>query len=74
MYDQIVTLKNRLIKDLGEDDGTAGEGKVRFYDAPDAVHDYLIFHWHEPERTQTLKAISEWLTLVDQGCDFCKPM
>lgn len=65
MYDQIVTLKNRLIKDLGEDDGTAGEGKVRFYDAPDAVHDYLIFHWHEPERTQTLEAISEWLTLVD---------
>ncbi|KAF8347985.1 Alpha/Beta hydrolase protein [Amanita rubescens] len=65
MYDQIVTLKDRMIKDLGEDDGKAGEGKVRFYDAPDAVHDYLTFHWHEPERMQTLKAISEWLTLVD---------
>ena len=58
LYDQIVTLKDRMIKDLGE-------GKVQFYEAPGAIHDYLIFNWSEPERSQTLKAISEWLTLAD---------
>lgn len=58
LYDQIVTLKDRMIKDLGE-------GKVRFYEAPGAIHDYLIFNWSEPERSLTLKAISEWLAFVD---------
>ena len=64
LYDQIVTLKDRMVKDLGEGGGMAGEGKVRFYEAPDAIHDYLLFNWVEPERSQTLIAISQWLALV----------
>ncbi|EPQ50712.1 alpha/beta-hydrolase [Gloeophyllum trabeum ATCC 11539] len=27
----------------------------------DAIHDFLSFHWHEPERTQTLIRISRWV-------------
>jgi hypothetical protein len=42
-----------MAKDLGD--------KVRYFEAPDGVHDYLIFTWHEPERTNTLKEINQWL-------------
>ncbi|CDO69546.1 hypothetical protein BN946_scf184785.g51 [Trametes cinnabarina] len=28
---------------------------------PDAVHDFLSFPWHEPERTDALKRICKWL-------------
>lgn len=58
LYDSIVTLKNRMVADMGEGHG---EGQVAYYEAPDAVHDYLAILWHEPERTDTLKAISKWL-------------
>jgi acetyl esterase/lipase len=53
LYDQIVTLKDRMVKDL--------EDKVTYHEAKDAVHDYLVFEWHEPERTDTLKAIAKWV-------------
>jgi acetyl esterase/lipase len=53
LYDSIITLKERMAKDLGD--------KVRYFEAPDGVHDYLIFTWHEPERTNTLKEINQWL-------------
>jgi len=58
LYDSIVTLKERMVADMGEGDG---EGQVTYYEAPDAVHDYLLFLWHDPERTDTLQAISKWL-------------
>ncbi|KAL0956520.1 hypothetical protein HGRIS_002661 [Hohenbuehelia grisea] len=59
---QIRTLKDRMIRDLGEGDGVKpGEGKVRYYEVPDGIHDYLIFAWHEPERTETSKAIAAWI-------------
>ncbi|PPQ63471.1 hypothetical protein CVT24_005128 [Panaeolus cyanescens] len=62
IIDSIRTLKERMVRDLGEGNGVReGEGKVRYLEAPDAVHDYLIFTWHEPERTQALKAINEWV-------------
>ncbi|KAF8183121.1 Alpha/Beta hydrolase protein [Pholiota molesta] len=53
LYDSIITLKERMAKDLGD--------KVRYFEAPDGVHDYLIFTWHEPERTNTMKEINQWL-------------
>ncbi|KAH9893199.1 alpha/beta-hydrolase [Cubamyces lactineus] len=28
---------------------------------PDAVHDFVVFTWHEPERTETLKRIAGWI-------------
>ena len=62
LYDSIVTLRERMAADIGEGDGVReAEGKVRWYEAPDGVHDYLVFPWHEPERTDTFKAIDKWL-------------
>ncbi|KAF8070528.1 Alpha/Beta hydrolase protein [Lyophyllum atratum] len=53
LYDQIVTLKDRMVKDLAD--------QVTYFEVKDGVHDYLIFTWHEPERTETLKAIAKWV-------------
>ncbi|KAJ8473019.1 hypothetical protein ONZ45_g16453 [Pleurotus djamor] len=62
LYDQITTFANRMINDLGLGDGVQdGEGKVVFYVAPDGIHDYLVFPWHEPERSDTLRAIAAWI-------------
>ncbi|KAG9221038.1 hypothetical protein CCMSSC00406_0002362 [Pleurotus cornucopiae] len=62
LYDQIKTFIDRMVSELGHGDGVKdGEGKVAWYEAPDAVHDFLIFAWHEPERTDTLKAIAAWI-------------
>lgn len=62
LLDQIQVLKSRMIADLGEGDGVdEGEGKVRYYESPDSVHDFIVFPWHEPERTDTLRAIAAWV-------------
>lgn len=59
LMDQIETLMRRMVRDLGT--GGDGEtGKVTFHAATDAVHDFLIFPWFEPQRTNALRAISEW--------------
>lgn len=58
LYDSIVTLKEKMVKDMGEG---SGDGQVTYYEAPDAIHDYLIFPWHEPERGDTLRTISKWI-------------
>jgi acetyl esterase/lipase len=55
LLDQIKVLKERMVKDLGE-------GNVKYCEAKDAVHDYLVFPWHEPERTETLKDIASWVS------------
>lgn len=61
LLDSIRTLKDKMIKDLGEGNGVReGEGKVRYLEVKDGVHDYLVFAWHEPERTDTLKEIARW--------------
>lgn len=63
LIDQIRTLKDRMIKDLGEGDGVDGsEGKVHYHEVPDGIHDYLAFPWHEPERSDTLKKINKWVS------------
>jgi len=62
--DQIRTLRDRMVKDLGQGNGVLEEeGKVRYHEAPDAVHDYLLFPWHEPEVSDTLNVITEWISL-----------
>lgn len=54
LLDQIRTLKDKMVKDLGE-------GQVEYVEPPDAVHDFLTFRFHEPERTEALKRIASWL-------------
>jgi hypothetical protein len=56
LLDQIKTLKNRMQKDLDD--------KVTYHEAPDAVHDYLIFWWFEPQWSDTHRAISKWVSGV----------
>ncbi|KAI0314148.1 Alpha/Beta hydrolase protein [Amylostereum chailletii] len=46
-----------LVERMRED---MGEG-VTYYEAEDAVHDYLLFLFWEPERTETLNAIAAWV-------------
>lgn len=62
LRDQIRTLRDKMVGDLGEGDGLSkDEGKVRYHEAPDGIHDYLVFSWHEPERTETLRLIAKWV-------------
>ena len=49
--DAVRTLKERMVCDLGEDNVTA-------YEAPNGVHDFLAFTWHEPKRTEVLGLLS----------------
>ncbi|KAH9062343.1 alpha/beta-hydrolase [Lactarius vividus] len=53
LVDQINTLVGRMKRDLGE--------KVHYYEARDAIHDFIMFPFCEPERTLALEAISEWM-------------
>jgi acetyl esterase/lipase len=63
LLDQIRVLKERMVNDLGEGNGMhEGEGKVRYYEAKDAVHDCLLFTWHEPEREETFREIAKWVS------------
>jgi acetyl esterase/lipase len=57
-YDSIITLKKRMVADMGEGDG---EGQVTYHEGPEAVHDYIAFPWFEAENVDTLKAITKWL-------------
>ncbi|KAI0358247.1 alpha/beta-hydrolase [Trametes cingulata] len=29
--------------------------------SPDAVHDFVVFTWHEPERTDVLRRVAQWI-------------
>ncbi|GJE84846.1 esterase [Phanerochaete sordida] len=52
--DQILLLVARMKEDMGAD-------MVEFLEQPHAVHDFLVFPWHEPERTESLQRIAKWL-------------
>jgi hypothetical protein len=59
MRDDMRTLRRRLVLDLGKE-------KVAAYGASDTVRAFLLFKWHEPERTkgfELIELISRW---VDQ--------
>ena len=56
LRDQNRILNERMTRDLGE--GGAGATYIEF---PDAVHNFLAMAWHEPERSEAIKVIDEWL-------------
>ena len=60
MIDSIRTLGDRMVRDLGEE-------KVHYFEAPDGCHDYLVFAFHEPERTNTLVEINKWVLTTIPG-------
>jgi acetyl esterase/lipase len=53
LRDSIRTLGELMKEDCGD--------KVMYYEAPDGVHDYIIFASGEPERTETFKEIARWV-------------
>ena len=59
MYDEIVTLKEKMAKDLGESETG---GTVSFLEVKDSVHAFSAFGWQEPERTEAWKVIAKWVS------------
>lgn len=57
MVDQIRILRDKMQADLGSD-------LVQYAELPDAIHDFLVYTWHEPERTKCLRIIAKW---IDSG-------
>lgn len=51
--DQVRVLYEKMRNDLGKD--------VEHLEQPDGVHDILAFPWFEPERSDALRSISEWV-------------
>ncbi|PIL25980.1 hypothetical protein GSI_11734 [Ganoderma sinense ZZ0214-1] len=52
--DPMVTVRDRLMKDNGKEN-------VKYIEEADALHDFLVIDWVEPERTHTLKELGEWV-------------
>jgi acetyl esterase/lipase len=59
----IRTLRERMASDLGE-----GAQGVTYFEAPDGIHDFVHAPWCEPERTEALVKLAEWVdTLAPPG-------
>lgn len=57
--DGMRTIRERLTVDNGV-------AKIQYIEYPDAFHDFFVFPWHEPERSQGLREVSGWLEKVFQ--------
>lgn len=57
LLDQIRTFRDRMAKDLDSEN-------LKYLEAKDGIHDYLVFEWHEPERTDALRQIAKWVDAV----------
>ncbi|KAI0699539.1 Alpha/Beta hydrolase protein [Cytidiella melzeri] len=53
LRDQIRVLRDRMEADLGS--------KLKYIEFPDAWHDFLVFPQVEPERSEALHLIADWL-------------
>jgi acetyl esterase/lipase len=54
MRDELRTLKQRMVRDLGE-------GKVTAHEGPDGVHCFTLYPWDDPGKTEALRLLSEWV-------------
>ncbi len=52
--DGMRAVKDRLAQDLGED-------KCTYVEVSDSSHDFFLMTWHQPERTQILQRLAEWV-------------
>ena len=59
--DMVVTLKERMERDLGE-----GRDGVKYFEARGAIHDHLLFPLDEPEDKAVLAAIGDWVAESDK--------
>jgi acetyl esterase/lipase len=59
LLDQIRTLRDRMVQDMGEG---PGEGQVVYYETVDGVHDLVAMPFWEPARGETLRRIAEWVS------------
>ncbi|KZT40815.1 alpha/beta-hydrolase [Sistotremastrum suecicum HHB10207 ss-3] len=57
LLDSIRTLDARMASDIGRE-------SVTYFQGLDAVHDFLIFSWTEPERTEALEACAHWFANI----------
>jgi len=55
--DAMRTFRDRLIRDNDEK-------IVKYSEYPNAVHDFILLTWHEPERSAALKEIRGWLNEI----------
>ena len=55
LRDQIRVLRDKMVADMGE-------GQIQYLEAAASVHDYVVFKWHEPERSETLRVVADWIT------------
>ena len=53
LLDQIRALAELMKADLGDD--------LVYHEAKDSVHDFIVFGWHEPERSIALEEIARWV-------------
>lgn len=51
---QIRLLRDRMQRDLGS--------KLRYFEAEGGSHDYILFSWQEPERSNALQEIADWIS------------
>ena len=54
LRDQIRRLGMAMEEDLGK-------GKFVMNECPGGVHDYVMFDWYEPERSESMRKIAAWL-------------
>lgn len=57
--DQLRSLRDKMVRDMGEG---SGEGQLLYHEGVDAVHDYLIPTWEEPQRSEALHIVAEWFS------------
>ncbi|KAG9033479.1 hypothetical protein FRB95_014758 [Tulasnella sp. JGI-2019a] len=74
ILDEIRVTQQRMVEDLNCDEGKGPDGKlmrsrradgtfpwVTYDEVPDALHDFLMFPWHQPEVNQTFRRIDAWI-------------
>lgn len=58
--DPMRTIRDRLLADNGS-------AKITYHEYSDAIHDWLYLTMFEPQRSNALKDIEQWIIAVDRG-------